>query len=143
MGPEELDRAPDGSGLEGIVGIQPDQNFTAGRREPLVNRVRRTCVARTGKPQPIAVAFQDFERAIGGASIHYDEFDRRIVLAEDALDRQGKELLHVVGRSHYRDEWFVAGDRSLGSRLGNGLRRRDRIAVHNRLRTRGRIVARC
>ena len=69
------------AGFVGIIGVKPCENFALCACEALVNRIRLTLIFFAYPPRKFTfIFFDDPHASIGGAAIHDNVFQARIVL---------------------------------------------------------------
>jgi hypothetical protein len=111
IGVEDLDRAPNGGGIVGVVRVQPTQHIAAGRPPSLVDRVRLPAVGLGDPADARPAGLQDIEAVVGRPAIDHEVLDRGVVLREHGLDRL-VEIAPLVQRwRHHADQRRVSCDR--------------------------------
>lgn len=106
---ERRDDVGEGAGKIGVVGIEPRDDFAAGERETLVDGVRLALVFLAHPRDPIAVAFENLGRVVGGHRVHDDDFHLRDALVENAAQRGFDPAPMVVGGHHDTEARGVHG----------------------------------
>jgi len=83
---EDVHRGGDGTRLPEIVGVQPREYVTPTKLPAAVNCVERPVIGLRKPTDPATVLFEQFDRSVGGPTIHDDTLDVRIVLGKNTLE---------------------------------------------------------